>query len=89
MRQIEIRTADDGAFINFQEENYQEVTEALSYLTTWALTGYGYVEIFIARDGEMTACYWKTKDAHLNNEQVGYVIGAIFHEDVKWYSFHS
>lgn len=93
MRTIEIRTADMEAFTNHYETHTQAVHNALNYLTMWALTGYGYLDLFVMRDGEMTACYYRNQKAHDDGERPGFVIGAIFHEPEDdapaRYSFHS
>lgn len=93
MRTIEIRTADTDSFTNHYETHLPVVQGALNYLTTWALTSYGHLDLFVARDGEMTACYYRDKQAFDNNERPGFVIGAIFHEpegdEPARYSFHS
>ena len=93
MRTIEIRNGDHEDFVNFYQTHTAPVQGALNYLTTWALPAYQYVDIFVARDGEMTACYYRNKVAHDSGERPGYVLGAIFHEpegdEPARYSFHS
>lgn len=71
MRTIEIRHSDHEAYCNHFNENTGRMTEALGYLTTWAPTAYQYVDIYVALDGEMTACYWRNKAAFDANERPG------------------
>ena len=59
--------------------------DALGYLTQWNFT-FSHVYISIRGDDELVACYYTSKDTR---ERPGYVIGAIFNEDTKKFSFHS
>lgn len=92
-RTIDIRAVYEEDFVAHNEAHTQAVHNALAYLTTWGLLAYGYVDIFIARDGEMTACYYRNKKAADDGERPGFVMGAIFHEPeddaTARYSFHS
>lgn len=97
MRTIEIRTLDTEAYQNHANAHPQAVSEALAYLTQWGMGSYGHVDIFVALDGEMTACYYANMEEHDARARPGYVLGAIFHEPLlvdpdpvpARYSFHS
>lgn len=97
MRTIEIRTLDTDKYLDHANTHPQAVREALAYLTQWGMPGYGHVDIFVALDGEMTACYYRNQKAMDERERPGYVLGAIFHEPQiidpdpvpARYSFHS
>jgi len=63
-----------------------ETEAALGYLSQWNYT-FPHVDIYMARDDELTACY--RAEGAAAGDRPGYVIGAIFNHEAKSFSFHS
>lgn len=59
----------------------EEIFKAIGYLCQWALAGYDRVNVYIAKDGDITASYVNSTTGRR------YVIGAVWHGD--HYGFHS
>lgn len=89
LRAIDIRAVYEERFAQHNEAHPAEVNRALAYLTTWGLLGYQYVDIFVDREGDMTACYYRNKKAADDGERPGFVMGGVFSQHDKTYSFHS
>lgn len=62
-----------------------EFHKAVGYLSMWAIVGGSYpkLSIWVDRECDLNAIYRK------ENGDVGYVIGAVWHDDSRTYSFHS
>jgi hypothetical protein len=59
------------------------VFEAVGYLSAWSVEGFGHVEIITDRDGDLTAYYSQTEGDR------EYVIGAVYREESRLFSYHS
>lgn len=87
MRNIELLfgTVD---YMTYGWEHGTEFHEAVGYLSTWNIDGYPFVRImFDARHCEFIATYWSDKPE--DGKRPDYVIGAIWREESKRFSFHS
>ena len=84
-RIIEIESDGIDSFNNFKEETNGELVKAIGYLSTWNMSAYSHVKIYHdVKEKELIARYSLGGD-HI----VGYVIGAIWHDKEKRFSFHS
>lgn len=79
--------------INFNLEDVSVIpstafNDAMGYLATWAMTerGYDTVTMYLSEGSDITAIY-TSSDPQRSNAR--YVIGGIYHDDEKRYSFHS
>lgn len=63
-----------------------ELTEAIGYLATWGMTGTGFnkVQIRITDKCDLLAYYTDTENAPSH-----FIMGGIWHNDTKKYTFHS
>lgn len=62
----------------------RDAQAAINYLTLWAIPSYPVVDIYHDGDRDFLAVYSDPQDAKQK-----YVIGAIWHDDTKSFSFHS
>jgi len=90
IRKTSIECHDREAFENFQNEYGKAVSDALAYLTQWALFAYDTVSIsWNPRDKEFLAIYTQECDTETSVAKQSFVIGGVWHEQDRRYSFHS
>ena len=58
--------------------------EAINYLTLWAIPSYPVADIYHDGDRDFLGVY-----SDPENPKQKYVIGAVWHDDTKSFSFHS
>lgn len=67
--------------------DHRQVEVALGYLSTWNMS-FPVVRIFLTRDHEITACYYKSPHDD-GSDKASYAICAVWREDERKFSFHS
>ena len=80
--------------VNFVSEHVVSIPAsvfdaAIGYLATWAMhksSKYDTVNLYLSEGSDITAVYTSSDPQHTNAR---YVIGGIYHDDEKRYSFHS
>ena len=80
--------------VNFALEDVADIPAsvfdaAMGYLATWAMntsSKYDTVHLYLSEGSDITAVYTSSDPQHTNAR---YVIGGIYHDDEKRYSFHS
>jgi len=85
MREVRFNAYEASGFDAIKEQvGYAEFTQAVGYLSTWAIAGDAYPKVTLyanPKELEITATYWKA------DGKLGYVIGAVWHEG--HFGFHS
>lgn len=88
MRTVKIEFLPSASLLRPGSEHIEEMFRAIGYLSHWGASKYD--EVLLARDRDdsldIIAYYYDSKK---NGEMAGYVIGAIWNESIKKYSYHS